>query len=129
MTQKRIKGCTYVVPEKTKPLAGALSAPLKRLKNIHYIGPLSRLTKQTEPAVKSYDLLVLLSGPEPQRSIFEEKIRNRDVAQRRNLFYRAAENLFVFIGSGKNQLNVIAGDVLYSQQVSDTECAHVRLIS
>ncbi len=64
-------------PEKAKPLAGALSAPLKEIKNLHYIGPLSRLIKQPEPAVKSYDLLVLLSGPEPQRSLFEEKIRSQ----------------------------------------------------
>ncbi len=62
-------------PEKAKPLAGALSAPLKEIKNLRYIGPLSRLTKQTSPSVASYDLLVLLSGPEPQRSIFEEKVR------------------------------------------------------
>ncbi|WP_432672915.1 glycosyltransferase [Flavobacterium sp. SM2513] len=39
---------------------------------IKYIGPLSRFRK-TDTAIK-YDLLVLLSGPEPQRTILEEKL-------------------------------------------------------
>lgn len=39
---------------------------------IKYIGILSRFEKQDLP--KKYDLLVVLSGPEPQRTILEEKI-------------------------------------------------------
>jgi len=37
-----------------------------------YIGPLSRIKKIDLP--KKYDLLVLLSGPEPQRTLFENKL-------------------------------------------------------
>lgn len=37
-----------------------------------YIGPLSRMTFKKLP--KKYDLLILLSGPEPQRTIFEEQL-------------------------------------------------------
>ena len=37
-----------------------------------YVGILSRMTKQCVPA--TYDLLLLLSGPEPQRSLFEQKL-------------------------------------------------------
>lgn len=40
--------------------------------NIKYIGVLSRFKKQDLP--KKYDLLVVLSGPEPQRTILEKKI-------------------------------------------------------
>lgn len=40
--------------------------------NIHYIGTLSRLEKQELPI--RYDLMVLLSGPEPQRSLLEDKL-------------------------------------------------------
>ncbi|WP_240665637.1 glycosyltransferase [Lutibacter sp. HS1-25] len=40
--------------------------------NIKYVGVLSRL-KQFKTAIK-YDLLVLLSGPEPQRTILEKKL-------------------------------------------------------
>jgi uncharacterized protein (TIGR00661 family) len=51
-------------------LAGELSHPKKLPANLRYIGPLSRFTKI--PGIKKqYELLVLLSGPEPQRSIFE----------------------------------------------------------
>jgi uncharacterized protein (TIGR00661 family) len=37
-----------------------------------YIGPLSRFVFKT--SIKEYDLIAVLSGPEPQRSILEEKI-------------------------------------------------------
>jgi len=40
--------------------------------NLKYINPLSRFEKKTTK--KTYDLMVLLSGPEPQRSILEEKL-------------------------------------------------------
>nr|WP_262921492.1 glycosyltransferase [Psychroserpens algicola] len=39
---------------------------------IKFIGPLSRFTKSDVPA--TYDVMVLLSGPEPQRSLLEEKL-------------------------------------------------------
>ena len=39
---------------------------------INYIGPLSRFKKQNTN--KTYDLLVLLSGPEPQRTILEQNL-------------------------------------------------------
>jgi uncharacterized protein (TIGR00661 family) len=54
-------------------LAGMLSHPKKVPTNVEFIGPLSRLIplQNTEPV---YDLLILLSGPEPQRSIFENQI-------------------------------------------------------
>ena len=54
-------------------LAGQLSHPLV-LPNVPvvYIGPLSRFEK-IDTAIK-YDLCVILSGPEPQRSIFEKII-------------------------------------------------------
>ncbi|MCA0152123.1 glycosyltransferase [Winogradskyella vincentii] len=41
---------------------------------LKYIGPLSRFQKQKTN--KIYDLIVLLSGPEPQRTILEQKLLN-----------------------------------------------------
>jgi uncharacterized protein (TIGR00661 family) len=41
---------------------------------IKYIGPLSRFEKKELPI--KYDLMIILSGPEPQRTILEEKLRN-----------------------------------------------------
>jgi uncharacterized protein (TIGR00661 family) len=40
--------------------------------NAKYLGPLSRLEKTT--LEKKYDLMVILSGPEPQRTMLEEKL-------------------------------------------------------
>ncbi len=58
-------------------LAGMLSHPTV-LPNIplKYLGPVSRFDKIDIPE-KQYDLLFLLSGPEPQRSLFEEKIEQQ----------------------------------------------------
>jgi uncharacterized protein (TIGR00661 family) len=39
-----------------------------------FVGPLSRFHNPTQPKEFTYDLLVLLSGPEPQRTILEELI-------------------------------------------------------
>lgn len=41
--------------------------------NLKYIGPLSRMRKKETPKV--YDLMVILSGPEPQRTFLEEKLK------------------------------------------------------
>lgn len=56
-------------------LAGKLSHPEKLPLNLNYIGPLSRFQlsknlRDLKPA-KKYDVLIILSGPEPQRSILE----------------------------------------------------------
>lgn len=40
--------------------------------DIKYIGPLSRVHKKEIP--KRYDLMIILSGPEPQRRLLEEKL-------------------------------------------------------
>jgi uncharacterized protein (TIGR00661 family) len=59
--------------EFTPTLAGELSHP-KTLPSVPviYMGPLSRFEKKI--AVSQYDCLALISGPEPQRSIFENII-------------------------------------------------------
>ncbi len=54
-------------------LAGALSHPKKNPPlPLVYLGPLSRFESREEPLI--YDLAILLSGPEPQRSLFEKQI-------------------------------------------------------
>lgn len=52
-------------------LAPALSQS-KSIKNVSHIGPLTRINKLDIPI--KYDILVLLSGPEPQRTIMEEAL-------------------------------------------------------
>jgi len=60
------------VPDFVGPnnIAGELSHPVNRPKNITYIGGLSRFENRGA-FEKKYDLLMLVSGPEPQRTIFE----------------------------------------------------------
>ena len=52
-------------------VAGHLSHPDKLLKNVKYIGCLSRFHFIENVKIR-YDLLILLSGPEPQRTILEK---------------------------------------------------------
>ena len=59
--------------DKTTRLSGVLTDTSNCFPNVHFIGPLSRL-KKGNASQKKYRLLVLLSGPEPQRSILEEKL-------------------------------------------------------
>jgi uncharacterized protein (TIGR00661 family) len=58
-------------------IAGSLSHPSKMpLVPIKYIGPLSRFELNDDKSEKKYEYLFILSGPEPQRTIFEKKILN-----------------------------------------------------
>ncbi|MCX7550991.1 glycosyltransferase [Xanthomarina sp. F2636L] len=69
---RRFDEC-WVPDSKTAPnLGGKLShGDIKNLL-VKYIGPLSRFSKKEK--VIEYDIMVLLSGPEPQRSLFEKKL-------------------------------------------------------
>ena len=52
-------------------LAGKLSQNNGRLKNLEYIGPISRFEAIGENEVKDIDILAVISGPEPHRTNFE----------------------------------------------------------
>ncbi len=70
---KKFKQC-WVPDFKQKPnLTGKLGHLKNNDLNLKYIGPLSRLEKQDLP--KKYDLMVILSGPEPQRTMLEEILK------------------------------------------------------
>ncbi len=73
-----------------KGLASALSHPPVLPANAHYIGILSRFSEPADPLqgqrLPDFDLLVMLSGPEPQRTLLEEKI----LLQLRNITLRTA---------------------------------------
>ena len=57
-------------------ISGALSDTTKNQKKTHEIGLLSRFKEPfaKEQAVNKYDLLIILSGPEPQRTLLENKL-------------------------------------------------------
>lgn len=56
-------------------LTGLLTSKFPLPRNSKFIGPLSRFTCSAKPTPKNiYDILFLLSGPEPQRSLLEDII-------------------------------------------------------
>lgn len=64
-------------PDKERNLSGALSTFNERaLKHVTHIGPLSRF-KAMNANKDTYDVVCIFSGPEPQRSIFEKKVRGQ----------------------------------------------------
>jgi uncharacterized protein (TIGR00661 family) len=70
---KRFVG--VLVPDyKDENLSGELSHHLRKIDEdaIHYVGVLSDFTRR--PMKKDIDYLISISGPEPQRSILEEKL-------------------------------------------------------
>jgi uncharacterized protein (TIGR00661 family) len=69
---KKYSNC-WVPDFKENGLAGELSHQVNIPSNVLYIGPLSRFEKSND-IPKIYNLLISLSGPEPQRTIFEKLI-------------------------------------------------------
>ena len=66
-------------------LSGKLSHKIRMPANSSYIGCLSRFTgylQQTE-ITECFDVVILLSGPEPQRSVFEKIVTGQLVEQNR----------------------------------------------
>ena len=58
----------------TPGLAGRLSHPAQLPRNAKYIGALSRFNGHTYQPDHTYDVVAVLSGLEPQRTIFEQQI-------------------------------------------------------
>ena len=69
---KKFNSCWVPDVEGKPNLTGKLGHLKKSKLNIKYLGPLSRFEKMDVPVF--YDLMVLLSGPEPQRTLLEEKL-------------------------------------------------------
>lgn len=71
---KKYVECWVPDVEEKPNLTGKLGHLKKPDDKIRYIGPLSRLRKLEMP--KKYDLMVILSGPEPQRGMLESQLRD-----------------------------------------------------
>ena len=73
------------VPDETNSwLSGKLSSTQKETINLTYIGTLSRFKKQEQP--KTIDYLILLSGPEPNRTQLEQKLF-KEFKDKRNVIF------------------------------------------
>ncbi len=58
-------------------LSGNLSHKLKLSNFYHYIGVLSRFIKTEQTCNKKYDIIAIMSGPEPQRTLFYNRLYNQ----------------------------------------------------
>ena len=79
---QRYNECWIPDMEGEPNLSGTLSHR-RKLPNARYVGVLSRMKKML--VEKQYDIIAVLSGPEPQRTFFEEKI----IQQLKKLSYTA----------------------------------------
>lgn len=70
---KKYTECWVPDFEEIPNLSGQLGHLKKSDFDIKYIGPLSRIQKKALP--KRYELMIILSGPEPQRGLLEEKLK------------------------------------------------------
>ena len=69
----RFSECWVPDFKKNNSLAGKLSQPKINLAvPVKYLGALSRFEKCDQTTEKKFDLLIMLSGPEPQRTILEK---------------------------------------------------------
>jgi uncharacterized protein (TIGR00661 family) len=107
------------LPEEEK-LAGSLSQISGKLRNTKYIGLLSRF-QYNELNTKKYDIALILSGPEPQRSIFEQIM----VHEIRKTGYKA----IVVLGKPKEKNIFYEGNIEYVNHLKTNELQQLILSS
>ena len=74
---ERYDECLVPDYETAPGLAGRLSHPALLPRNVRYIGPLSRFASMETEKDESYEVIAVLSGLEPQRTLFEEEVCKR----------------------------------------------------
>jgi uncharacterized protein (TIGR00661 family) len=82
---KKFTACWVPDFEGTPNLAGDLSHIKSEKLNLKYIGPLSRIHKK-EANIK-YELMIILSGPEPQRTLLEERLKTEIDSYSKNVVF------------------------------------------
>ncbi|AVR45242.1 glycosyltransferase [Christiangramia fulva] len=122
---KKFEQCWIPDNESEPNLSCILGHTPTRLNNLKYIGPISRFEKLEIP--KIYDYLVLLSGPEPQRSILENiLLKNFQNTEKKILFVRGVMNKDRI--EVKNS-NLIIKDHLYGKALEEAMNCSETMIS
>lgn len=110
----------------TEPnLSGKLSHDISLKIPIKYIGFLSNYQKKTIPIV--YDVLLLVSGPEPQRTLFENQLLKR--------FENTNQKVVMVQGLVENEIkkseinNITVYNFLHSQELENLMNASKKVIS
>ncbi len=94
-------------------LSGELGHPRKNNIPVTYLGPLSRFEHQIIP--KKYDIMVLLSGPEPQRTMLEKKLFHEfEQSDKKIVFVRGCieENQQTYVKNNITIHNYLTGKAL-----------------
>jgi len=99
-------------------LSGKLSHTTNSELLIQFIGPLSRFTDldiiQSEPIDQDIDLLLMLSGPEPQRSILEKLILDQ--------LHQTQLKCFILRGlPGESQLPIVPANIILKNHLNQHE--------
>ena len=110
----------------SKNLSGTLGHLKNAGENIKYVGILSRFEKK-EILPPKYEIMVLLSGPEPQRTLLENKLlhafRN---TQQEILFVRGVMSEVPFSNDNKN---LIVHNYMFGEQLEEALNASKLVIS
>lgn len=103
-------------------LSGELSHGNSNLPNVNYIGMLSNIEKADDHLKpKIYKYCFLISGPEPQRAIFEEKCIAW--ANKRN------ESICIIRGTNEKQTSVSNNNIEILDLINSEEVRHTLLVS
>lgn len=107
----RFNECWVPDVDDEKNISGQLAHPLQMPQTVvKYIGPLSRF-KALQPVEKKYDFIVILSGPEPQLTILEEKMK-KAVAQ-----INASFIMLRGVASGKHSIEQVSDNLLIADHL------------
>lgn len=98
--------------DKEISLTGDLAHKSTLTSNVKYLGPLSRF-KGDKRSDKNYDLLVIISGPEPQRTIFEDIIRSQITG--------TTLNALVVLGKPQEKIDFTEGNVRFVNHLDSRE--------
>lgn len=112
--------------ENTPNLSGMLGHIESNTLNLKYIGPLSRFTKSEKKS--SYDIMLLLSGPEPQRTLLEKKVLDElkhfdgkviiiqgKVEKIQNISTRKNFTIYNFMNSEELEQAILSSDLIISR--------------
>ncbi len=106
--------------ENENNLSGDLSHKNKKIKNIKYIGILSRFEK-LKTKLKTNKVLAVISGPEPQRTIFEDILINKLSKEKYNTIIIRGTNKDVKIDTNNLSFINIADSKKLQQLISQSE--------
>ena len=95
---KKFDAC-WVPDDEQHTLSGKLTSGITTPFPIKYLGTLSRFTKKKKK--DNVEMLAIVSGPEPQRSIFEQKLRNQ----------LKDKNALLVLGKPEKEIAEVCGDL------------------